>query len=62
MRALVLSLIFVMLVVAAVAVILNEQATNDGLPLVHASAPAHGFVCTPTITPRLGRVRTGVLA
>lgn len=56
------ALFLVLLLVAAVVKCANEGSTNHNLPLVHASAPTHGFVCTPTITPRLRPVRTGDLA
>jgi hypothetical protein len=36
----------------------REHAPQQQLPLVQASLPTHGFVCTPTITPSIGRVRT----
>jgi hypothetical protein len=54
------ALFLVLLLVAAVVKCANEGATNHNLPLVQASA--HGFVCTPTITPRLRPVRSGDLA
>ena len=60
MRAAVLAIIFAMLVLAALSV-LNDDSTNAGLPLVHASARA-GFICTPTITPRAGPVRAKEIA
>ena len=61
MRAAVLAIIFAMLVLAALSV-LNDDSTNAGLPLVHASAPRQGFICTPTITPRAGPVKAKEIA
>lgn len=55
---------FVGLVVAMVACnhAFTEDATNYNLPIVSAAAPKHGFICTPTLTPRLGPIPRKELA
>lgn len=56
MKAAAVTLIIIMLAVAVVAE-LHARPQNAGLPLVRAAAPTHGFVCVPSITPRIGPVR-----
>ncbi len=57
MRLAVLTLIATMLIAAFALTYANSTSTNAGLPLVHAALPKHGFICVPTITPRIRPVR-----
>lgn len=44
-------ILFVIAIVGSIyACVHEENARNQGLPLVHASAPARGFVCVPPMS------------
>lgn len=48
-----LALWLAMIGLALTTIALLNKKENEGLPIVKSSAPIHGFVCTPTITPRI---------